>query len=238
MKENGGRVVVLSKTLIARIGIFMLLAAIPMAYSSGCSDKDDTAVSSASGSSRSENETAAGTSEEVINTAEAETTNQTEGGWTIDEILDMTYLCDNQLSQQLNVESMDDEFKLDMDNVLYSKNKGTTDLYYNDKYLGLYTFTLKDGQEDVPDQISSISIVGHKSDMPECITINGISIGDPIEKLYDNLGEPDYTSVFEAEISPFKTVRYFDTNSRENGSITFTIDAETDMVKSIMIIRQ
>ena len=63
-----------------------------------------------------------------------------EAGWTIEELMSVTYLCGKQLTYPLTMEYLGEDFSLDEANKTELKLSIGYPLLYKDKKIGLFTF--------------------------------------------------------------------------------------------------
>lgn len=91
--------------MVSRLRILsvILCGALSLSVFAGC-ESDDNKVSS------EESESESTTQEEKV--VEYETVEPPEGGWTTEEIMNVTYLCDHKLSYPLSIEYLGEDFSL------------------------------------------------------------------------------------------------------------------------------
>ena len=91
--------------MVSRLRIIsvILCGALSLSVFAGC-ESDDNKVSS------EESESESTTQEEKV--VEYETVEPPEGGWTTEEIMSVTYLCDHKLSYPLSIEYLGEDFSL------------------------------------------------------------------------------------------------------------------------------
>ena len=91
--------------MVSRLRILsvILCGALSLSVFAGC-ESDDNKVSSEESKSEST------TQEEKV--VEYETVEPPEGGWTTEEIMNVTYLCDHKLSYPLSIEYLGEDFSL------------------------------------------------------------------------------------------------------------------------------
>ena len=116
-----------------------------------------------------------------------------EGGWTIEDILSVTYLCGKQLSYPLTFESLGEGFSIGDAYPSGVAEVLTVDLNYDDKKIGSMIYT---GINDIKDWNSELSICdivirGQSGEIDDPIVLNGIHMGDNKESLIEALGKQD-----------------------------------------------
>lgn len=60
-----------------------------------------------------------------------------EGGWTIEELMSVTYLCGKQLTYPLTMEYLGEDFSIDETSGIFSKSSDGFPLLYKNKSIGL-----------------------------------------------------------------------------------------------------
>lgn len=60
-----------------------------------------------------------------------------EGGWTIEELMSVTYLCGKQLTYPLTMEYLGEDFSIDETSEIFSKSSDGFPLLYKNKSIGL-----------------------------------------------------------------------------------------------------
>ncbi len=198
----------------------LLCSALSVCAFSGCSNEADTEASLNEQVSVSEQD----------NNTNYKTVKPPADGWTIEELLSVTYVCGKQLSYPINLDSLADGISLDLDNAFYGNEFGNADLRYNDDFLGVCVFRPGSEPTSPPESIKSITISKEDSDIAEQIISNGIKLGDSIATLYECFGEPDELD----ETGDIKNAKYFDKNDKTKG-IFFFINSSNNTIKSILI---
>lgn len=115
-------------------------------------------------------------------------------GWTMKELLSVTYLCDNQLSYPLTVESLIKDFSVDKD-VMKIGDHLVTDMNYQGKYFAPCIFGTDKNTEQSLEYF--LSFVVDKPDNAKgfSFSINGIGFDSSKEEICSALGEPDDQNV-------------------------------------------
>ena len=115
-------------------------------------------------------------------------------GWTIEELLSVTYVCGKQLSYPLTVDSFGDELHIDEESKRVSGSDGEhivdADLMYGSKYVGV-VFWAADTIEDVTDSTPIKTLTLYVNDDDEndvSFSINGASYGDSKDEVLKALG--------------------------------------------------
>ncbi len=190
---------------------------------SGCGT--DTATTDTSPSSSTVEETTEAATAQVTET-EYKTMEPPEGGWTIEELMSVTYVCGEQLSYPLTMNSFGNKVEIFEDTLKVHNAKDTpsvmAELCSENEFVGAAFFN-RDSVDDVSGDtpINTISFDTHsdffeKNGSP--ITLNGVSFGDTKEELIDALGskvkinEEAYiiTYIFDGIQDLKLTVRYDD----------------------------
>ena len=190
---------------------------------SGCDTNKATADTSPSLSTVEET-TEAATAQ--VSETEYKTMEPPEDGWTIEELMSVTYVCGEQLSYPLTMNSFGNKVEIFEDTLKVQNNHGIlhvmAELCSENEFMGAAFFnknSVDDISGDTP--INTISFDTHsdffeKNGSP--ITLNGVSFGDTKEELIDALGskvkinEEAYiiTYIFDGIQDLKLTVRYDD----------------------------
>jgi len=206
-----------------RIFILFLCSVMLAGVVSGCGT--DTAITDTSPSSSTVEETTEAATAQVTET-EYKTMEPPEGGWTIEELMSVTYVCGEQLSYPLTMNSFGNKVEIFEDTLKVHNAKDTpsvmAELCSENEFVGAAFFN-RDSVDDVSGDtpINTISFDTHsdffeKNGSP--ITLNGVSFGDTKEELIDALGskakinEEAYiiTYIFDGIQDLKLTVRYDD----------------------------
>ena len=190
---------------------------------SGCDTNKATADTSPSLSTVEET-TEAPTAQ--VSETEYKTMEPPEDGWTIEELMSVTYVCGEQLSYPLTMNSFGNKVEIFEDTLKVHNAKDTpsvmAELCSENEFVGAAFFN-RDSVDDVSGDtpINTISFDTHsdffeKNGSP--ITLNGVSFGDTKEELIDALGskvkinEEAYiiTYIFDGIQDLKLTVRYDD----------------------------
>ena len=190
---------------------------------SGCGT--DTATTDTSLSSSTVEETTEAATAQVTET-EYKTMEPPEDGWTIEELMSVTYLCGKQLTYPLTMNSFGNKVEIFEDTLKVHNAKDTpsvmAELCSENEFVGAAFFN-RDSVDDVSGDtpINTISFDTHsdffeKNGSP--IILNGVSFGDTKEELIDALGskvkinEEAYiiTYIFDGIQDLKLTVRYDD----------------------------
>ena len=117
-----------------------------------------------------------------------------EDGWTIEELLSVTYVCGKQLSYPLTVDSFGDELHIDEESKRVSGSDGEhivdADLIYGSKYVGVVFWTA-DTIEDVTDTTPIKTLTLYVDDGDEydvSFSVNGASYGDRKDEVLKAFG--------------------------------------------------
>ena len=149
---------------------------------SGCDADESTANTSSSSS--------------IVEETEYKTMKPPEEGWTIEELMSVTYICGEQLSYPLTMNSFGNKVEIFEDTLKVQNAKDTpsvmAELCSENEFVGAAFFN-RDSVDDVSGDtpINTISFDTHsdffeKNGSP--ITLNGVSFGDTKEELIDALG--------------------------------------------------
>lgn len=166
---------------------------------------------------------------------EYETIKPPENGWTIEELMSVTYVCGKQLTYPLTMNSFGNKVEIFEDTLKVQNAKETpsvmAELCSDNEFMGAAFFnrgSVDDVSGDTP--INTISFDTHsdffkKNGSP--IILNGVSFGDTKEELIDALGskakinEETYTITYIFnEIQDLKFIASYDDQGRF-GRITF-----------------
>lgn len=115
-----------------------------------------------------------------------------ENGWTIESLMSATYIYGEQLCYPLRVNNLDEGFSIDDSEKMEISNNVDVRLLYNGKkvcHIGYYLEDIQDNYESAEAMLLSFTFAG--TEEPECISINGISLGDSVDDIRNFLGEPD-----------------------------------------------
>ena len=190
---------------------------------SGCYTDKSTADTSLSSSTVGET-TEAATAQ--VTETEYKTMEPPEDGWTIEELMSVTYICGKQLTYPLTMNSFGNKVEIFEDTLKVHNAKDTpsvmAELCSENEFVGAAFFN-RDSVDDVSGDtpINTISFDTHsdffeKNGSP--IILNGVSFGDTKEELIDALGskvkinEEAYiiTYIFDGIQDLKLTVRYDD----------------------------
>ncbi len=115
-------------------------------------------------------------------------------GWTIEELLSVTYVCGKQLSYPLTVDSFGDELHIDEESKRVTGSDGehivNADLMYGSKYVGV-VFWAADMIEDVTDSTPIKTLTLYVNDDDEndvSFSVNGASYGDRKDEVLKAFG--------------------------------------------------
>ena len=203
---------------------------------SGCGT--DTATTDTSPSSSTVEETTEAATAQVTET-EYKTMEPPEGGWTIEELMSVTYVCGEQLSYPLTMNSFGNKVEIFEDTLKVHNAKDTpsvmAELCSDNEFMGAAFFN-RDSVDDISGDtpINTISFDTHsdffeKNGSP--ITLNGVSFGDTKEELIDALGskaktnEKTYTItyIFD-EIQDLKFIASYDRQGRFDNITFYNLD--------------
>lgn len=160
-------------------------------------------------------------SEATVGSSSAvETMDPPEDGWTENEILSVTYLCGRQLSYPLTITSLGEGFELgEGTEKVYERSIGQrvdAELWYKKERLALVALDAETIEEVNNDTriyaiyIDDSSAAYMNSDGN--ISLNGISVGDSIDKLEDTLGSPSshnektFTCTYNMRNDPYSKI--------------------------------
>ena len=167
--------------MVSRLRIIsvILCGALSLSVFAGC-ESDDNKVSS------EESESESTTQEEKV--VEYETVEPPEGGWTTEEIMNVTYLCDHKLSYPLSIEYLGEDFSLSR----YSRRSAkqlivTAVLSYKGDKLANATVVKPDDET----MIYNIVLFPETCQVEdtEPFVINGIKMYDSFEDVLTALGD-------------------------------------------------
>ena len=155
---------------------------------SGC-DADESTTDTSPSLSTVEETTEAPTVQ--VTEAEYKTMEPPEDGWTIEELMSVTYLCGKQLTYPLTMEYLGEDFSLDEANKTELKLSIGYPLLYKDKKIGLVTFKKNSNQSSNHGDITSLMFnTNVSSSALDCIVVNGISLGSINTDVKSMIGTP------------------------------------------------
>lgn len=133
-----------------------------------------------------------------------------EEGWTIEELLSVTYLYGKQLSYPLTLNSLPDEVE-GRDQEPNIKGDILVTLYHGDETIGFAAFDTKSEDEvDMDTPFRYIAFLGDKEN-DDSLVINGKSLGSDYENMTDYLGQlaednddKEYTIFYRTKDDSFK----------------------------------
>lgn len=149
----------------------------------GCGTDKSTADTSLSSSTVEE------TTDQVAET-EYKTMKPPEEGWTIEELMSVTYLCGKQLTYPLTMEYLGEDFSLDEANKTELKLSIGYPLLYKDKKIGLVTFKKNSNQSSNHGDITSLMFNNVSYSASDCIVVNDIHFGSSNTNVKSMLGTP------------------------------------------------
>lgn len=191
----------------------------------GCNTDKSTADTSLS-SSTVEEATEASTVQ--IKETEYKTMEPPEEGWTIEELMSVTYLCGKQLTYPLTVDDLPNEVGLDMENAGYAR-RCIAPMNINSEYFGNCVIEVNEKNESTG-MIESIIVDEFTSKITNSIVVNGITIGSTERDLYENLGEPN--EVYDTSINTYKY--YYDLQSKTK-IISISVDCDDKTISEIRL---
>ena len=113
-----------------------------------------------------------------------------EEGWTIEELMSVTYLCGKQLTYPLTMEYLGEDFSLDEANKTELKLSIGYPLLYKDKKIGLVTLKKNSNQSSKHGDITSLMFSNVLYSALDCIVVNGISLGSINTDVKSMIGTP------------------------------------------------
>jgi len=194
-----------------RIFSLLLCSVILMSSTVGCGRDENTVTESSSTHSE---------------TMEYQTMEPPEDGWTVEELLSVTYLCGTQLSYPLTLESLGEDFSLNTDEMSYRETEKSViaGVLYKDEFFATIwqtsTNTFSEITNDMP--ISAIEISFYGSEIDDPIVMNGITFSEDVESVISAFGEPN-------EVYADNSILTYYLNGDESKTLEFTFDSE-DMV--------
>ena len=164
--------------------IFSVLLCITMLMcsSTGCGVDDNLSVDSTLEQSQS---------------VEYETIKPPEDGWTREEFMSTVYLCGKQLTYPLTMEYLGEDFSLDEANKADLNDSIGYPLLYKNNEIGRVFFKKNSGESSGYGNITTMMFndTFSKSD-PDCIVVNGISLGSSNTDVKSALGTPGTGSTY------------------------------------------
>ncbi len=126
-----------------------------------------------------------------ITETEYKTMEPPEGGWTIEELMSVTYLCGKQLTYPLTMEYLGEDFSIDESSEIFSKSSAGFPLLYKNKSIGLVGFKKNSENASDYDNITTIMFnTNVSSSALDCIVVNGISLGSINTDVKSMIGTP------------------------------------------------
>ncbi len=156
-----------------------------------------------------------------------ETMKAPEGGWTMEELLNVTYLCGKQLSYPLTVDDLGKDFTVDTD-VQKIDNRYVTNINYKGEYFAPCIFGADNNTDSDLKYFSSFAV-----DMPQNtkgfdFSLNGVGFDNTKDEILKALGTPDYQSdntniihYKDRQDSPRKLIIIFNNNDLNEVSFVF-----------------
>ena len=136
-----------------------------------------------------------------------------ENGWTMEKLMNATYLYDKQLQYPLTLKDLGEGFSIDDSEKVELKDKVTVQLKNGEQNVCTVIYYQDDVKESYENaEIVSMSFHELWTDEPERISVNGITLGSPLTDAEKNLGQPD----------PDKGISYHYKNS-ESGKILVSV---------------
>lgn len=130
---------------------------------------------------------------EEISETDYKTMKPPEGGWTIEDILSVTYLCGRQLSYPLTFELLGEGFSIGESAPSGYAETIAIYLLFDGKSAGKMRYV---GIDDISKWNTELPIcdlmfggIRYEADMS--LTVNGVELGDSKKKLIEALGQPD-----------------------------------------------
>lgn len=207
-------------------GIFLAVASISAAIS-GCSKN------ALSDSRKSTIPEISGTTESIETSTQATSQTETESDFDFEKTLEQTYICGQQLSYPLTWGQFGDDFSIDLEGAYTESGskKITCSVNYKGQYLGNFIFKGCEDADDITNDTEIANIFIRNMDMnlfdiPK-ILVNGLTLHDTHEDLYEALGKSYEIGVNENQII------YSDSNVR---SFWFHFSVREDEDKLIFIV--
>lgn len=163
-----------------------------------------------------------------VSETEYKTMEPPEDGWTIEELMSVTYICGEQLTYPLTVDDLPDELELDMENAGYARHC-IAPMNINGEYFGNCAIELDENNSSTG-MIESIIVDEFTSKITNNIVVNGITIGSTERKLYESLGEPN--EVYDTSITTHKY--YYDFQSKTK-IISISVDCDDKTISEIRL---
>lgn len=137
------------------------------------------------------NDTDVGDSVDQVSQTDYETITPPEDGWTIEELLNVTYLCGKQLSYPLTCEALGDDFTVETQEVTKIKNRVVTHTNYKGEYFSPCIFEEDSNGELNFEKFKSVSFsLPEKTDTFDFV-INGFGFDNTQDEIESALGAPD-----------------------------------------------
>lgn len=160
---------------------------------------------------------------------EIKTIEPPEDGWTLDELLNVTYIYGKKIDLPCALgDILDGDFSLGEGNPLFeTSDTKTVMLNYNNEPIASMLLSVdgNDGNNSISNQsiVDSIFLANFiNENNKENVFINGVSLSDNYDVIKEKLGEPD--------IKKTKSVYYCDKNENENIILGFGLDSEGNIL--------
>lgn len=146
------------------------------------------------------------TTESIETTTQATSQTEAQSDFDFEKTLEQTYICGQQLSYPLTWGQFGEDFSIDPEGAFTSSGSGkiTCSVNYKGQYLGNFIFKGCEDIDDITDdtEIANIFIRNmdmNKFDIPK-ISVNGLTLHDTHEDLYEALGKSYEIGVNENQI--------------------------------------
>lgn len=166
---------------------------------------------------------------EESETVEQQTISPPKKGWTMESILNATYICGKQLCYPLRLSDLGGDFHVDDSEKTEFSQRVNVELKHDEENICSVMYF----QSDVADgyQNAEICMLGFcefYTDNPSSISINGITLGSSVSDVEEKIGSPDidksYYYIYESSESDKQLLSFsFDANEKVNEIQLFLI---------------
>lgn len=160
---------------------------------------------------------------------EYETINPPENGWTIESILNATYICGKQLCYPLRLSDLGGDFHVDDSEKTEFSQKVNVELKHNEENICSVMYFQSDVEDDYQNaEICMLGFCEFYTDNPSSISINGITLGSCVSDVEEKIGSPNndksyYYTYKSSENDKLLLSFSFDANEKVNDIQLFLI---------------
>lgn len=154
-----------------------------------------------------------------------------ENGWTIESILNATYICGKQLCYPLRLSDLGGDFHVDDSEKTEFSEKVNVELKHGEENICnamYFQSDVEDGYQNA--EICMLGFCELFTDEPNSISVNGITLGSSLSDVEEKLGDPDkknksYVYIYRSSESGNPLLSFsFDVNEQVNDIQLFIQD--------------